>query len=353
MTRSIKTRLKMFAFPFSLLLALFVAAAFISQTYSWPDEMNAPFQTSSPPAARNFPSQTSSPPAGMNAPSQTYSWPAEFPVPPAQGPVWYSAVGTTAGPPVFADLIEGAMPVPVGGTGSVFSYGNTYQWRYTPTGAGMSSIYPGGIFYLAGNMSNRVLAAVWEAPAAGSVTVAHYSDGNKQDMEGQFTPGSQTAYLKIWVKSAADGQTTQAWPVAGESNGSGGTYSLTDQTDGAALPGSVSRTDFPSVTLQHISAGDRLYFTVSGSGTRPYWSMDVTLTGEPPILPGDLSGDGEADIVDLLVLQSYLLGGVQLSPAQETAADLDSNGQVTGDDLNLMKKLLLKRNTPVISASPQ
>lgn len=86
--------------------------------------------------------------------------------------------------------------------------------------------------------------------------------------------------------------------------------------------------------------------TVSGEGTSEE-------TGEKPTAPdgvlyGDVDDDGDVDIVDVIVLNKYLLLGESITPAGETNADVDLNGQVNAtDSLNILKAVVKIITLPV------
>ena len=56
---------------------------------------------------------------------------------------------------------------------------------------------------------------------------------------------------------------------------------------------------------------------------------------------GDLDGSGEADIMDAILLNKSLVGGLTLTDDQKAAADLDGSGSIdTTDSLLLLKKVV-------------
>lgn len=56
---------------------------------------------------------------------------------------------------------------------------------------------------------------------------------------------------------------------------------------------------------------------------------------------GDLFGDGSTDIVDLIFMQKYLLGNLQLLDEQHSLADINQDGIVNVVDLLLLKRKLI------------
>ena len=52
-------------------------------------------------------------------------------------------------------------------------------------------------------------------------------------------------------------------------------------------------------------------------------------------------GDGSTDIVDLIFMQKYLLGNLQLLDEQHSLADINQDGIVNVVDLLLLKRKLI------------
>ena len=59
-------------------------------------------------------------------------------------------------------------------------------------------------------------------------------------------------------------------------------------------------------------------------------------------LRGDIDGDGEVNIIDLIILYHYVSGGGHLTQEQFLAADLCEDGEVDVYDLALMKRILVE-----------
>lgn len=68
---------------------------------------------------------------------------------------------------------------------------------------------------------------------------------------------------------------------------------------------------------------------------------------EIPVLPelgdGDISGEGETTVLDVILLKDYLLGRIHLYEAELTAADVNYDGAVNAFDLATLKKILLNQ----------
>ena len=78
------------------------------------------------------------------------------------------------------------------------------------------------------------------------------------------------------------------------------------------------------------------------NGTESTWSRskEVTLGGSPVITIGDVNGDGEINISDVVVLIDYLLNGTD-DGINLDAADIDTDGAITISDVTNLIDLLL------------
>ncbi len=65
---------------------------------------------------------------------------------------------------------------------------------------------------------------------------------------------------------------------------------------------------------------------------------ETTPEESPATLDGDINGDGNIDLADLVMLQQYLLGNVSLTQVQ--GADLCANGTIDGLDLAMLRQML-------------
>ena len=64
---------------------------------------------------------------------------------------------------------------------------------------------------------------------------------------------------------------------------------------------------------------------------------------EPVLVKGDVTGDGEVAMNDILKINSYLLKRIQLSDAELAAADVTGDGAVAMNDILKINSYLLKR----------
>ena len=76
-------------------------------------------------------------------------------------------------------------------------------------------------------------------------------------------------------------------------------------------------------------------------------STGVALDGEAVVLPGDLNGDGELSVTDLVSMQKFLTNQSKLTAEQAAAADFNHDGKVNIIDGVLMRQALVALNRPV------
>lgn len=72
-----------------------------------------------------------------------------------------------------------------------------------------------------------------------------------------------------------------------------------------------------------------------------YTCQVADVTTEPTgVLRGDINGDGDVTINDLLAMRQYLAGNITLTDSQMQAADLNKDNDVTINDLLAMRQYL-------------
>lgn len=94
---------------------------------------------------------------------------------------------------------------------------------------------------------------------------------------------------------------------------------------------------------QAITTGDQILVTVTaedGITTRYYKATAVAKTTSP-LLPGDVNGDGRVDIIDVSLTLQHVLGFIDLSEKQKTAADVNKDGKIDVLDVTLLKQYTL------------
>ena len=66
----------------------------------------------------------------------------------------------------------------------------------------------------------------------------------------------------------------------------------------------------------------------------------VTATFNPLGLRGDINGDGEVNIIDVLMIYRYLYDVLDLTPEQLLRADMDEDGDVDLDDAHILRDIV-------------
>ena len=88
----------------------------------------------------------------------------------------------------------------------------------------------------------------------------------------------------------------------------------------------------------------RIYAQETSSGKLVSCSVTVSLSAPTPtIVRGDVTGDGQVAMNDILKVNSYLLGRIQLTDAELAAADVTGDGQVAMNDILKINSFLLGR----------
>ncbi len=65
------------------------------------------------------------------------------------------------------------------------------------------------------------------------------------------------------------------------------------------------------------------------------------LFSESPLMRGDINGDGQVDLADVLCLTQYLAGKRTLTDRQKQAGDLDGDGEITEADVRILMRMCL------------
>lgn len=78
-----------------------------------------------------------------------------------------------------------------------------------------------------------------------------------------------------------------------------------------------------------------------------YWAIETisfdVIVGEQPLLSGDVNNDGKFSLLDIIMLQKYLLSAGNLTAPQN--ADLCEDETIDAFDLAVMKRMLIEQNT--------
>ena len=117
---------------------------------------------------------------------------------------------------------------------------------------------------------------------------------------------------------------------------------VTLPVEGAVITINGEKTDFVTdangyVEVRFENAGEYVVSAVSDNLNivKPVLPVTVNATGLEPTEPvsyGDVNLDGEVDVVDVLIVNKYLLGVAQLEGDSRTNADVDKNGIIEDAD---------------------
>lgn len=86
-----------------------------------------------------------------------------------------------------------------------------------------------------------------------------------------------------------------------------------------------------------------MYLSASGSEAT-FYGMYAVPVKDTPNLRGDINGDGEVSIVDITLLQKYLLKTAQLEESQFATADLNEDGKINIFDAVILKRIIINGN---------
>jgi hypothetical protein len=160
------------------------------------------------------------------------------------------------------------------------------------------------------------------------------TDTSVQDVGGGFAGGKisnqnagDTGVLTFYYPPSITGQNEtllqlfyfngSAWVPARDGSGNPPTKSTTDNQDGTTSGGkftlNLSSTSSPK--LSDFANGNGIVFTVS------------------TVVSGDISGDGQVTVSDLVLLANIIAGNISPTPAQKQAGDVFQDGQITIQDL--------------------
>ena len=68
---------------------------------------------------------------------------------------------------------------------------------------------------------------------------------------------------------------------------------------------------------------------------------DIAFRATGSLAIGDVNADGDIDIMDVIAVNKYLLGGSLLNQSQYVAADVDADGEVTTTDSLIILKYVV------------
>ena len=133
---------------------------------------------------------------------------------------------------------------------------------------------------------------------------------------------------------------------------------VTLPVEGAVITVNGEKTDFVTdangyVEVHFENAGEYVVSAVSDNLNivKPVLPVTVNATGLEPTEPvsyGDVNLDGEVDVVDVLIVNKYLLGVAQLEGDSRINADVDKNGTIEdADAMNILKSVVKLVTLPI------
>ncbi|MEY4173010.1 MAG: hypothetical protein RI900_175, partial [Actinomycetota bacterium] len=126
------------------------------------------------------------------------------------------------------------------------------------------------------------------------------------------------------------GSLSKAVLVRIDTTGPGSPLTIGEQTDlGANQPSLCSRGNLDGIGGEDVFLVDEGATSLIGGGTSPAALPYLGDGTPPPVVPGDINGDGRVDGTDLALLLSVWGGG-------DDAADLNGDGVINGNDLALV-----------------
>jgi len=96
-----------------------------------------------------------------------------------------------------------------------------------------------------------------------------------------------------------------------------------------------NNTTYPLIingTLQNGKAFSYVYPMMINYSAMPFPSLASLYSVSPPVMKGDVNGDGQVTVVDALFVAQYTVGLMTLNTQQLAAADVNGDGQVTVAD---------------------
>jgi hypothetical protein len=101
------------------------------------------------------------------------------------------------------------------------------------------------------------------------------------------------------------------------------------------------------IVFGKLETGDYIYEIKAADSTGKEYSLvksefKISET-ETKITAGDVNLDGEVNVSDFVMLQSYLLGRTDISEQQKEAADVNTDGSVNVFDLIIIKRIVMNK----------
>ena len=136
----------------------------------------------------------------------------------------------------------------------------------------------------------------------------------------------------------APGVTETTEPTQATTEATTETTTVTTTTEPVTTTAETTTTTVPETT----AAPETTVTTESTAApTIPTETVPTETTAPEELIYGDLNGDKTVDIMDVIVINKFLLGTKDFTPAQRAAADVDRSGTVEANDsLNILKRVV-------------
>ena len=158
-------------------------------------------------------------------------------------------------------------------------------------------------------------------------TIASYLSG------GTVTPPSTEPTTEPTTEATTEATTTETTTTTDA------TTTETTTTTEATTTKTTTTTEATTTEAVTTTEATTTVMTTTTESTTTTEAATQAPTAE--FLWGDVNGDEEVGVLDIVMLQKYLLGCTKLTADEAVRADCDHNGKINGFDLGLLKKYVL------------
>ena len=102
-----------------------------------------------------------------------------------------------------------------------------------------------------------------------------------------------------------------------------------------------SNNEFPCFASGHIHVGAQVDWGTAKEAAEISIRTLIEYVDQLVVIAGDCNGDGEVNVLDVVMLSSVILDGIELTESQMLASDLDSNGILNVLDIIAIINLIL------------
>ena len=99
--------------------------------------------------------------------------------------------------------------------------------------------------------------------------------------------------------------------------------------------------EFPCFASGHIHVGAQVDWDIAKEAAEISIRTLIEYVDQLLVIAGDFNGDSEVNILDVVMLSSAILDGIELTESQMLASDLDSNGLLNILDIIAIINLIL------------